>query len=668
MRAGRLALLGYRGGRVLSIFLAFGAAAQQPLQITSFSVGPDQALAYPNNSSDPPYLVDLPDEHTTFLPPASAGAPYLVFAASKLSGGTGGAVALETTDLQNFTFATSLGYNRQVMTPPVAIDQCNPAYTTEFDGNYAAPGSVVQDPTLPPGNLIMLYEAENHCPGGVNQQPFYATVGFTRSSDNGKTWPAPINGVSGGPARHPVLQSSVPQPAVSHPAMGDAIPSAFVDKGVSGDYYLYVTYLYRPGPGGTSDGLIRVARAKLGQDPLVFSKWYNGSFNQPGIGGLDSGAPPGPGCANGGQAHSEINYNDDVGLYLMIFVCVNGPAGTRAGAWYFSTATSLDLQDWTEPQMILNSQFPLTSPCPGQTDGGQFDGWYPSFMSPGAASGHTKLTGRVFFQNGCDTGARQFMSRTFTITAASAAPPVVTPGTVANGATYAAGNLVPGSWAQLKGANLATSSRTWAASDFTGLGSNLPTNVGGTSVTVNGKPATVYYISSNQLDFQVPSGITGTASVQVSNTAGTSGSVTAATAANAPGIWPIIVNGTNYAAAVFLDGLFAGDPSIASVFRNAKTGDKVQLFGTALAPSPAGVQVSFQPLNGVTVTIGSITVPADAAGLVAVGEFQVNFTLPPQFASMPEGNYPITVTVNGVSSPATINSNPPGPLVIPIQH
>ena len=73
------------------------------------------------------------------------------------------------------------------MAPPTAIDQCNPTYQTEFDGNYAAPGSVVQDPTLPPGNLIMLYEAENHCPGGVNQQPFYATVGFARSSDNGKT-------------------------------------------------------------------------------------------------------------------------------------------------------------------------------------------------------------------------------------------------------------------------------------------------------------------------------------------------------------------------------------------------------------------------------------------------------------------------------------------------
>jgi hypothetical protein len=79
---------------------------------------------------------------------------------------------LQTTDLQTFHFADSLGFPRQVMTSPVLITQCNPAYVAEFDANYAAPGSVVQDPTLPPGNLIMIYEAENHCPGGVNQQPF----------------------------------------------------------------------------------------------------------------------------------------------------------------------------------------------------------------------------------------------------------------------------------------------------------------------------------------------------------------------------------------------------------------------------------------------------------------------------------------------------------------
>jgi hypothetical protein len=112
----------------------------------------------------------------------------------------------------------------------------------------------------------------------------------------------------------------------------------------------------------------------------------------------------------------EVTFNDDLGQYVLIFVCEFGPPGARIGSWYYSTATSLDAQNWTTPQPIQNSQFPIISPCPGLTTGGQFDGWYPSSVSPGAAAGHTKLSGLIFYMNGCDTGARQFMSRTFTIT------------------------------------------------------------------------------------------------------------------------------------------------------------------------------------------------------------------------------------------------------------
>src|SRR5580700_7157534 len=80
------------------------ALAQQPpsLQIKSFSVGPDQALTYPDNPANPGYITDLPDEHTTFIPPASSGDPYLVFAAGNISGGNWGAVVLQTTDLKTF--------------------------------------------------------------------------------------------------------------------------------------------------------------------------------------------------------------------------------------------------------------------------------------------------------------------------------------------------------------------------------------------------------------------------------------------------------------------------------------------------------------------------------------------------------------------------------------
>jgi hypothetical protein len=40
------------------------AQQKPPLQIKSFSVGPDQAPSYPNSSSSPVFLLNLPDEHT----------------------------------------------------------------------------------------------------------------------------------------------------------------------------------------------------------------------------------------------------------------------------------------------------------------------------------------------------------------------------------------------------------------------------------------------------------------------------------------------------------------------------------------------------------------------------------------------------------------------------
>ena len=130
-----------------------------------------------------------------------------------------------------------------------------------------------------------------------------------------------------------------------------------------------------------------------------------------------------------------------------------------------------------------------------------------------------------------------------------------------------------------------------------------------------------------------------------------------------------MLGGTNYAAAVFLDGKIAADPSNGTTyFRNAVPGDTVQLYATGLAPSPAGTVVPVTLVNGVTVTIGTVTIPALAAALVAPGEFQVNFTVPQDFASMPPGVYPISISINGVSSPASINSSPAGPVVIPIQH
>jgi uncharacterized protein (TIGR03437 family) len=295
-------------------------------------------------------------------------------------------------------------------------------------------------------------------------------------------------------------------------------------------------------------------------------------------------------------------------------------------------------------------------------------------MSLGARPGHLTTSGYVFYLWGCLGGSgtgtppkRQYSSRAFTITTGPPGP-VLTPGTLANAATYISGGLVPGSWAQVKGTNLSTVSRVWADADFAGLNGGLPTNLSGVEVMVNYLPAAVYYIDAGQVSFQVPDGVSGTASVQVIRNGVPTNSVTAAAVAGAPGIFPVIVNGVNYPAGVFLDGKYVGDPGAGAAFRSARPGDAVELYATGLVPSPAGIVPTTQGVDGVTVTIGNITIPADFAGLVSAGEFQINFTVPQQFANLPTGMYPISIQVNGISSPVTINSNPPGQMVLPVAH
>jgi uncharacterized protein (TIGR03437 family) len=619
-----------------------GLAHAQNLGVKSISVSSDQTLTYPAGPANPPYLVDLPDEHTTVFPPAAGSSTYLVFGASKLSGGSGGAVVLQSTDLKTFDYATALGYSRQVMAPPQPIDQCNPTFQTEFDGNYAAPGSVVQDPTLPPGNLIVIYEAENHCPGGVYNPEFYATVGFARSSDNGKTWPAPINGPNGGPSRHPVLQNSIPQPTAAHPPLGDAIPSAFVDKNANGDYYLYV--VYGDHLGTNTQNTLRIARAKLGADPLTFQKWFNGAFTEPGIGGSDSAFLPSGGCP-GSQQMGEISRNDDLGLYLALFVCTS--AGTSTGGWYYSTATSLDLQDWSVPQLIQNSQFPIVSPCSTDGRGQQFDGWYPSSMSPNAAPGHTKLTGQIFFQNGCDTGKRTFASRTFTITT------VVLPAIskVAN-AEGESPTIAPNTWVEIKGSNLAPDgdTRIWQGPDF--VNNQMPKQLDGVSVTVNGKAAYIYYISPTQINILTPpDAISGTVQVVVTNNGLPSSSFAAQAQALSASFF--IFGAGPYVAAVHADGSLIGPASLYPGSTTPVTpGETILLFANGFGPTSVPVVSGSLAQSGTlsptpVIKIGGVTATVAFAGLVAPGQFQFNVVVP---ATVPGGDEPITATYNGVTT------------------
>jgi uncharacterized protein (TIGR03437 family) len=187
------------------------------------------------------------------------------------------------------------------------------------------------------------------------------------------------------------------------------------------------------------------------------------------------------------------------------------------------------------------------------------------------------------------------------------AAPVIT--SVLNAASFMPG-IESGSWVMIRGTNLANTNpgRTWRTEEV--VNGNLPTSLDGVSVTINGKPAFVYYISPTQINVQDPSdNALGTVSVVVINN-GTAGSpATAQLQALAPAFFQYPA--TNFATASRLpDYAAVADPAAVPGTVAAKPGDLVVLWGTGFGATnpatPAGTVVSGAPavVTAPTVTVG----------------------------------------------------------------
>ena len=85
-----------------------------------------------------------------------------------------------------------------------------------------------------------------------------------------------------------------------------------------------------------------------------------------------------------------------------MFVCIAAGSSPLA-AWYYSTATSLDLQDWTVPQIIQNSQFPVT--VRAALRAGSTVRRLVSFLHVARRCRRPHQIDRlIFYQNGCGIG------------------------------------------------------------------------------------------------------------------------------------------------------------------------------------------------------------------------------------------------------------------------
>jgi len=234
----------------------------------------------------------------------------------------------------------------------------------------------------------------------------------------------------------------------------------------------------------------------------------------------------------------------------------------------------------------------------------------------------------------------------------SAGPSIVADAAgVINGGSYQPGQVVSGSWVAIKGSGFTDPGVTvdWSKSDFS---NGLPTILNGVQVLFNGQPGAMWYLidgALQQINVQAPANLSGNVSVQVVRNNVASNILTTKAVQAAPGVFSYTLDGgrTFFPSAVFTDSTRLGDPTVFPGARRAQAGDTVVLFANSLAPSPAGVVSVSGTTHPVTVTIGPATFAADFSGLVAPGEFQINFKVP----SLPSGgNFPITIQIDGQSS------------------
>ncbi len=220
---------------------------------------------------------------------------------------------------------------------------------------------------------------------------------------------------------------------------------------------------------------------------------------------------------------------------------------------------------------------------------------------------------------------------------------------VVNGASYAQAAIGPGTIIAIFGTALSRS--TLSATTLP-----LPTSLDGTSVSVNGQPIPLFFVSPGQINAQLPFQLAnGSAQLMVRDPNGATGSRTITIAPTSPAIFTISADGKGEAIAVHADFKLVRK----AVLEYATIGETIVLFCTGLggvenfttagAASPVANAIS-KP----TVLMDGRPAQVIYAGLAPgfVGLYQINFVVPQGVG----GDVVTTVRSGDVTSnAATIN-------------
>jgi uncharacterized protein (TIGR03437 family) len=254
--------------------------------------------------------------------------------------------------------------------------------------------------------------------------------------------------------------------------------------------------------------------------------------------------------------------------------------------------------------------------------------------------------------------------RLLTTGAVIGGPPTVPSGGVVT-LNSSANAIQPGAWFSIYGTNLISGSvpQVWSG--------NYPTTLGDTSVTVDNKPAYLWYAGPTQLNVQAPDDSTrGVVNVTVKTPNGTAASTV--TLADQSPAWNLLGDGKHVAGIILRpDGSGAygsgsgsydivGPTGTSLGYKTvaAKAGDTLVLFGNGFGPTnppiPAGQAYSgpaATAVDSIAVTINSHPVSSSFIGVAMPGLYQFNITLP---SGLGTGDQALSATVTGVSTPVGV--------------
>jgi uncharacterized protein (TIGR03437 family) len=240
--------------------------------------------------------------------------------------------------------------------------------------------------------------------------------------------------------------------------------------------------------------------------------------------------------------------------------------------------------------------------------------------------------------------------------------PAVTPGGI--GPIFSSATVIqPGEWISLYGSNFAAGTFVWTG--------NFPTSLGGTSVTINGKAAYLWFVSPGQINLQAPDD-TATGSVPVVvKTASGSATSTVTLASYGPS-WNLL-DGRHVTGIILRpdgSGAYGGGTydivgptgtSLGYKTVAAKAGDTLELFGVGFGPTTPAVKAGqsfsgsapLSPGSSLTILINNVPVTPAFAGLSGAGLCQFNVVVP---AGLGTGDVPLQATIGGVQAPVVVIS------------